>query len=156
VRNGEPKILREYKKIIKSNCCPQKQTIALNLLSSIIVCMYLIPSIRMVFWQLFFVSSDINKKNINRGKNMILSILKGAICLSGITGLIFAIIVLATGIAPMGEYIPLMAKISAGLFLLAVVIIGNVLNAMYVPSIPGKMVGFGLVNGVGYLSYLTI
>ena len=33
---------------------------------------------------------------------MILSILKGAICLSGITGLIFAIIVLATGIAPMG------------------------------------------------------
>ena len=69
---------------------------------------------------------------------MILSILKGAICLSGITGLIFAIIVLATGIAPMGEYIPLMAKISAGLFLLAVVIIGNVLNAMFVPSIKAK------------------
>ena len=87
---------------------------------------------------------------------MILEILKGTICLSGIVGLIFAIIVLATGIAPMGEYIPILAKISALLFLLAVVIIANVLNAKFVPTIMGKMVGFGIVNVGGYLSYLTI
>ena len=105
---------------------------------------------------MFFVTSDIEYFNINRGDKTILNILKGAICLSGIFGLIFAIIVLATGIAPMGEYFPLMARISAGLFLLAVVIIANILNAKFVPTIQGKLIGIGVVNGVGYFTYLSI
>lgn len=86
----------------------------------------------------------------------ILGILKGAICLSGLFGLIFAIIVLATGIAPMGEYIPVIAKISAGLFLLAVVIIANILNAKCVPTIQGKMIGLCVVNFTGFFLYLTL
>lgn len=122
----------------------------------IIFCWYLRLSLKTVFWQLLFVSSDLKIYNINRGDKTILSILKGAICLSGLTGLIFAIIVLATGIAPMGEYFPLMARISAGLFLLAVVIIANILNAKFVPTISGKLIGFGLVNSGGYLAYLSI
>ena len=88
--------------------------------------------------------------------NMVLSLLKGIIKLTGIPALIFAIIILATGIAPIGEYIPLMARISAGLFLLAIVIIAVMLIAKFAPSIHGKIIGCTIAVVGGYFTYLTI
>ena len=51
-----------------------------------------------------FVSSDIEYFNIDRGDIIILSLLAGAIKLTPLYALILAIIIFATGIAPLGEY----------------------------------------------------
>jgi|GEM_PF-3797868 len=86
---------------------------------------------------------------------MLSEIFRVIIYLSGIAGFVFAIILLATGLAQVGEYLPIMAKISAGLFLLAIVIIANILNAKIVPG-TAKLMGFVIVNSIGIITYLTL